>query len=884
MFRRRRNSRDSDLDREIRAHLDLEAEEQQANGVSPGEARYAARRALGNQTLVKEDTRAMWRWNSLDRFWRDFRYAFRALRKSKGFAITAVLTLALGIGASTAVFTVVDSVLLKPLSYRNSGRLVALWERVRVMSSDPVGPNLRHVDVWQKRSTAFSAITLVQNWSEGLSIGAGHPRVVGTVFCNPNLFDVLQVVPMLGRDFRPEDDIEGRNHVAIITYSLWQSFFHGDPNIIGQTIRLGDVSSKVIGVLPAGFRFPNRDVLRPFHSAQSTAKAAGPAIFIPAAIDLSALSWNGEYGNWVAIARLKPGVSIRLADAQLNAIQRQIDTQIMPVRERPRWPGEIVASVQPLQEAVVGESEAGLWLLMAAVLGLMLVACLNLANAQLGRALSRQRDAAVRAALGASKVRLLWHSLTENLLLAAFGGGLGVLLAFEGVNLFRHYSPIDLPRLSEIHLNWAVLFFAAGLTIGSTLLFGVLPGLRLLRADPQTALQQSGSRTLGARHGRRTRNTLIGLQVFGCTLLLLVTAFFSQSLFHLLHEPRGFAIAHVALAEVQLPGSSYSKGGRRDAFDAGVLTRLRAIPGVQSAGLVSVMPLQGERWIEDMHRTDRPNQNTPLINLRWVSAGYFEAMRERLVAGRFFEPRDRNLHSAVLSESEAKALWGNTSPLGGQVETEGRKFAVIGVVADSRTTSLKTAPPNMAYLYYNDRPPYTTVFVARGKEPADQLVSGMRRAIWSYAPDLAITQVETLDSQLNDSLAAQRFQTLVLMSFGIAALLLAMLGIYGVLSYSTEMRKQEIGVRMALGATRPKIYSLMLGEAGIPVISGLIAGLLASTVAARLVRSLLFGIQGVDASVMSIVATLFLTAALFAAFLPAHRAASIDPMTALRHE
>jgi len=299
---------------------------------------------------------------------------------------------------------------------------------------------------------------------------------------------------------------------------------------------------------------------------------------------------------------------------------------------------------------------------------------------------------------------------------------------------------------------------------------------------------------------------------------------------------------------------------------------------------VSTMPLEGESWIDYLRRADRPNQETPLINLRWASPGYFESMRERLVAGRFFEERDRNLHSAVLSEGEANALWQSESPIGAQILIQGKTFTVIGIVADSRNTSLKAPPARMAYLHYQDRPPYATYFTVRSMQPADALVASMRQAIWKYAPDITIARVKSLDSQLNDSLATERFQTTILMSFGIAALLLAMLGIYGVLSYSTATRKQEIGVRMALGATRSKIYALTLGEAGAPVFGGLGAGLVASLLAGRVIQKLLYGVQAVDPSVMLMVATLFLAAAVIAAFLPARRAASVDPMEALRSE
>jgi predicted permease len=877
----RHKTREQDLERELRSDLELEAAELEANGLSAEAARAAARRALGNTTLVKEEVRQMWGWTRWDILIQDFRYALRTLRKSPGFALTAVFTLALGIGASTAVFTLVDSIVLEPLTYHEGGKLVVAWERVKFLGLEPTGPNPRHVDLWQKRATAFSGMTLLRHGASGLTLGTEHPQLVGTVNSYANLFDVLQVTPLLGRTFLPEDGVQGHDNVTILTYALWQSFFHGDPNVIGKTIRLADSPREVIGVLPANFHFPNKNALRAFRSKQSASSVPEPAIFVPAVLDLNKSAWNGEYGNWVAVARLKQGIGIKQAEAQLVSIEAQIVRE-MPVNQRPNDPDALQAFLQPMQEAVVGESRTGLWLLMAAVIGLMLIACVNLANAQIGRTLSRQRDAAVRTALGAAKWRLVWNSLAENLVLAVVGGTAGVLLAVVGLDLFRRQSPVDLPRLSEVHLNLTVLLFSVILTLGSSILFGVLPALKLLRTDPQLSLQQ-GSRTLGNRQGRRLRALLIGLQVFGCTVLLLITGLFSKSLLYLTHQEKGFETERAAIAEVSLSGKNYGADQTRVAVIDGVLQNLRAISGVQAAGLVSAMPLEGESWIEGLQRVDLPRQET-LINLRWVSPGYFEGMREKLIAGRFFEERDRNLNSMILSEGAAKALYQAENPIDGEIRTQGKKFTVIGVVADSRNTSLKAAPVRMAYLHYKSRPPYATYFIARGGQSAQTLVSSMRQAIWSYVPDVTIARIKPLETHLNDSLAAERFQTLVLMTFGIAALLLAMLGVYGVLSYSTVTRKQEIGVRMALGATRREIYSLTLGEAGIPVFMGLGAGIFAGKLAGRLIQKLLYGTRTVDPSVILIVTVLFLSAAVTAAFLPARRAASIDPMEALRSD
>ena len=887
MFWRKRKTQEEELDRELRNHLELEAEEGREGGMNPEDARHAAQRRLGNVVSTKEEVRSMWQWTRLEILMQDLRYALRALRKSPGFAVTAILTLALGIGASTAVFTLVDSVVLKPLAYRDSGSLVVAWERVDFMGDDHTGPNPRHWDLWRQRATAFESLTLLAHSRIGVMLGSDHPVLEAAVVTLPNLFEVLQVKPLLGRLLTPEDAVAGRDRVAVLSYSLWQSMFQGDPNVVGKMVRMSNIQRQVVGVLPAEFHFPNSNALHAFTSRQVASGVPEPVVFLPAVLDFNNFGWNGDYGNWVAIGRLRPGVTIPQAEAQLNAIQAQVLKLFPPPRSGDYPRPNLRAEVQPMHEAVVGDSKTALWLLMAAVVGLMLIACLNLANAQLGRALSRQREGAMRAALGAARGRLIWNALAESLILAVIGGAAGVLLAASALHLFRRYSPVDLPRLAEVRLNPAVLMFSIALTIGASILYGLLPALRLIRMDPQSALQQNNNRSIGASHSRRVRHSLIGLQVFGCTALLLVTGLFSRSLLFLLNRDKGFDTRNITVAEVRFPVAGFDTAPKRIAFDDRALASLRAIPGVESAGLVSAMPLEGETWIDSLRRVDRPDQRAPELNLRWVSPGYFETTRQRLIAGRFFAERDRNLNSIVVSESEARALWGDESPVGGQVRTGGHSdvtLTVIGVVADSHNASLKAAPVRTAYFHYTNLPPYTTYFFVRGGMPRPTIASSMRQAIWNSAPDVTIARVKTMDSQVTDSLAGERFQTLVLAGFGLAALLIAMLGIYGVLSYSVSVRRQEIGVRMALGASRGNVYRLTMFEAGVPVVLGLVGGLAASLAAGRVIEKLLYGVRALDAPVILTVSALFLLAAAAAAFLPARRAASLDPMQALRTE
>jgi predicted permease len=816
----------------------------------------------------------------------ELRYALRNLLKVPAFALTAILTLALGIGASTAVFTIVDSVILRPLSYRDSGRLVVLWEKVRFLanSSTPyIGPNPRHEAYWRNHNKAFQDICLFSTRTRGVSLGVDHPRFVGGIQAQTNFLNVLAVSPARGRNFVAGDAVKGHDTVAIITYSLWQSLFHGDPQVLGRTIHVGDLPYEVIGVLPKDFLFPKRNVLTSAVSKQGVATAPPLEIVTPAVINPDDFGWNSDYGNWIALARLKQGVSVRQAQAQLSILQQHIVDQ-MPADQRSKDPDSLLAFVQPLQDAMVEKSRRALWMLMAAVVGIMVIACVNLANAQLGRAILREREIGIRSALGAGTWQMLWNSLSESVLLAIAGGIGGIALAVGTLALFRNFSPIDLPRMSEIHLNYAVLGFALVLTIGSALFFGIAPALHLLRTDPQQTLQQNSGRTLGSRESQRFRLTLIGVQVFGCTALLLVTGLFAKSLASILSTERGFDTTNLMSAEVMLPKKQYAKDESRIVFDDGVLQRFRSLAGVESAALVSTMPLEGETWIDGIRRTDKYVDHQPLWNMRWVSAGYFEMMRERLVRGRFLEQRDRNTLNAVISEGSARAAWPDEDPIGHHFKWWDHVCTIVGVVADARINSLKDTPVNMVYLPYTANPPWSLVFMARTKQPPETIIPDIRRAIWNQDPETTIARVKTMEAQVKDSLAAERFQTFLLIGFGSVALLLAMLGVYGVLSYIVAGRTQEFGVRMALGASRERIYSLTMSQAAVPVLSGLLAGCVASAFAGALIEKLLYGVHPVDWSVMTTVVLLFTACAAIAAFLPARRAAAVDPMKALRAE
>ena len=812
----------------------------------------------------------------------DLRYALRQLRKRPGFTLTSILTLALGIGAATAVFSLVYSILLQPLPYQKSGRLVVIWEEVKYLKLDRsyAEANARHEHYWKERATSFADITLLRQNTAGVAQPNEHPRIVGTVRAYTNLFSVLGVQPELGRAFLPEEGTTGHDQVAIITHDLWQQTFAGDSHVLGKTLVLNGNPLQVVGVLPASFHFPKQNVL----SSQRTTSGSWPTIgvFLPLIVGENQYSLDGDY-NFVAIGRLKDGVSLQQATSELNTIDTAILHDYAAIAKTKVNSNDLRAYIQPLHETITGSISTMLWLLLASVGAVLLIACVNLANLQLARASSRGKELSIRTALGATPFRLVATALYESLLLAIFGGALGLLLAQAAIRFFVSHAPIDLPRLDEVGLNLGVLVFAVIITALTGIAFGILPALRSLHVDPQAALQQGGDRTGSQSNASRTRSWLIGTEVFAATALLMIMGLLDQSLLRLLGQNRGFTTSHVYSAEVHLAGARYQEDANIAKFDDEVLRRLRALPGVESAGLVSAMPLTGDNWVDATVRTDRPDVDANLSNYRWISPDYLATMRIPLLRGRLLTEADRTLKSALISEHTAKTIWPDQDPLGHQFHRGGNGiYTVVGIVADTRGNSLKDEPGLMVYMPYWDNPPNTNAFMVRTTQNSAAIEETMRRQIWSYDPEANILDVRSLDEQVNESLAPERSQAAVLSSFGIAALLLAGLGIYGVLSYSVSRRIRELGIRLALGASRRSLYLLTMTEAARPVLLGLAGGILVSILAGYWIRSLLYGVSPINGPVTALAAGTFILAAAFAAYFPARRAASVDPMQSLR--
>jgi predicted permease len=813
-------------------------------------------------------------------FPQDLRLSIRQLRRSPGFSLTAILTLALGIGAVTSVFSVVNSVLLKPFAFRDPGKLVVLRETVQEMANiAPTLPdNPKHYLNWKAQSKTLQDAAIFQ--AKSFSVGAenDHPRIANGLVISSNFFSVLEVQPMLGRAFTPEEATAGRDDEVILTWEAWQRYFHGDPGAIGQALRIYGGPHTIVGVLPKGFNFPSINMM----AAPLQGEIRPLEIFQPLALNVEGRPDNGDF-NYLVLARVKPGISVAQAQSELQELQGAF-----ALAKHLTIHLGIVAI--PLTEEVAGNVSTGLWLLLAAVGAVLLIACVNLANLQLARSVLRDHEIAVRAALGAGPLRLVQLTLMESLVLAATGGAMGIMLSFAGVRLFLSAAPANLPRLSEVRLSWPVMLLAAGLAIATALLFAILPALRSMRVHPQSAIQTGPSRIANSRQGQRTRSLLVGAEVACTIVLLIVAALMMRSFARLLTQRRNFDADRVTAAEVDLFNPNYAQSRPnanvvKAAFIEGALDGLSQISGVKSAAVTSEMPMTGEVWIDGLNRPDHPlpdGQRT-LVNIRSVSPSYVSTLKIPLLEGRDLDPSDKKHPGNVLiSLQTARAAWPGEDPIGKTFESEGM-HTVVGVIADARLNDLKKSA-NMVYLPYWENPRWRLFFLVRSSLPASALADSIRRVIWNADPQVAIPALKPLDALVDDSVATDRLQTLLLSSFGVAALLLALLGVYGVLAYSVSVRQQEFGIRIALGSGKAALMRLVVRQASYPVIGGVLAGLGGAFVATRWVRSLLYQTQTADPVAITACILVLIATASLAAILPARRAAAVDPMQVLRKE
>lgn len=811
----------------------------------------------------------------------DVRYAIRQLPRSPGFAVTALLTLALGIGATTAIFTLVYDAMLRPLPYAHPDRLVVMQEQVAefrdIYPQLPLSAN--HFENWQRNSRTIQSMAAMNEESMPLGIG-GHPLQVSVLKATPGIFSVLETEPWLGRAFTDEEAQPGHEREVVLMYDLWRTQFQSDPRILGRTITLNGFPFTVIGVMPRSFRLPLVETIADSGSDRGKpVQALAPLAFTTEQLKEA----MGEF-NYFGLARLKPGVSVAQAGAELDALQHAISASLSADEK-----GTLSAVLTPFQAALVGNNRMPLLILLAAVAGLLLVGCVNIANLLLARGAGRRQQMAVAAALGASRADMLRLGLRETAVLAVAGGALGVALAAMLVPWMQQFLPPALDFRSALHLDWAGAACAVLLAVGAALFAGAVPAWIGSRTHPHDVLHSESRLASESRGSKRLRRTLVAVEVAVSVALLLMTGLLTASLMKLMSVDRGFDADRVMTAAVDLPNSSYSDPQSRIVFYRSVLERLRRLPGVEYAGVTSKLPLAGDIWIDMVRVTGdaRPFMEMPTEHFRWISPGYAETIHLPLVAGRYLSTADEGKSYAIVSELTARTLWPGTNAVGRQFTRGGNTepvFTVIGVAKDARTISLAKLDPMMVYVPYWYRNDGEGGVVLRTRQDPAAMADAIRKTIWSVNPDVSVPMAHTLGSVIADSVANRRFEMDLLLLFAVSALLLAGLGVYGVVTYSVVQREREIGLRIALGAQRASIYGLVLREALLPVSAGAAAGVGVAFAFARLIASLLFEVSPYNAAVVGDSIGILMVVGIAACLLPARRAAVVEPMQALRNE
>lgn len=798
----------------------------------------------------------------------DIRYALRGLTKEPGFAAAAVLTLGLGIGANTAVFSVVDGVLLKPLPYPEPGRLVSVAETnlARGRTAVTVSP-ANYVD-WRDQSTAFDGLAAYGAGTSTLAHG-GVARRVKVLESTAELFHVLGTVPSLGRVFRPEEMVRGAGRVVVLGHALHRERFGGDPGILGRPISIDGVPYEVIGVLPPGFRFPleGSDLYLPFVFPKDVARQRG-----------------AHYLN--VVGRLRPGVTLPEARRQLSAIGARLAAA---------YPGtnrDYGVSTEPLRDRIVGPVRGALLVLLGAVALVTLIACVNVASLFLARAPSREGEIAVRIALGASRARLVRQLLTESLLVALLGGGLAILFGFAGVEALRGLGPADLPRLTEVTLDGRVFLFTGLLAIVTSLLFGLAPALRASRFEVSEALKR---RERGAGRGEPRLRALLVVGEIAVTLTLLTGAgLLAKSLGVLLRVDPGLVTRNVLTFTVGLPEGRYPDGGSQTSFQARLLARLDSLPGVRAAGAVNGLPLTGFGFSSSFRVEGAPvaPEDEPSGQVRLVSGRYFEALGIPLRSGRDFASTDRRGSAPVVlaSERAVRLFWPDGNVLGRRLRFGASPGAeklggeIVGVVGDVHDGGLDSEAPPLFYVAAGQTGTPEMRFVVRTSVPPLTLADAVKREVAALDPGIPVEDVRTLDEVLSRSVSQPRFYALLLGAFATLALALSSVGLYGIVAYGVTRRTREIGIRLAVGAGPGDVVGLVIREGAWLLAAGLAAGLALSLGATRLLTSLLFRVSPTDVSSFLAVAALLASVALAACALPARRATRVDPIAALRSE
>ncbi len=901
---RERDKREQELDEEIGSHLRMAERDRIARGEAPEEAHYAAHREMGNVSLIKEVTRGMWGTHWMHTLLQDLRYGMRMLRRNPGFTLIAVFTLALGISATTAIFSVVYGVLLRPLPYDRPDQLVQVWEK----SSKGHDMNLADLNFQDLRAQNRSLQGLAEFSSGEASVSGGsEPKRLVVASVSSDFFPIMRVSPIRGRGFAPEDQRPGAGAVALVSYSYWRQYLNSTDDLSSVRLRAENRSASVIGVLPPGFRYPD-----------------DADIWMPR--ELAAVLPSRTAHNWEAVARLRDGVTLEQARKDLSAIAGGIKKQYGDDVDM------VGASVQPLQNALTSTVRPSLLILLGAVGFLLLVACANVMNLLLAQAAARESELAIRAALGASRGRMVRQFMAETLLLSLAGGAIGVLAALWGVHWLLKLAPPETPGLAGVSVNLPVMFFAFGLCLVVAVGLGTFTALRSGSDDIRTTLAEGGRGSAGGFRTQLIGRGIVVMQLAITMTLLIGAGLLGRSLMRVLSVDPGFRTEHVVTIDLALPPAfAPDMKVRRVQFLNDLFSRLRTLPGVEDVGGTNALPLatgissyggfvvlnpqqlsprmldvlnrsaRGNVWDDNALAKDLHEFFVPLFrdpkqggsaDYASVSEGYFRSMGIPLLSGRLFDDRDTMdaPHVALISASLAREKWPNENPIGhtiefGNMDGDLRLLTVIGVVGDVREASLEKPPQPTIYVNYRQRPQATYRFSAVVRTAGDpaSVIASARKIVRELDPDVP-PSTSSFTTIFAASTSGRRFNLLLFGIFACTALLLAVAGIYGVLAYSVARRTREMGVRMALGASAGNVLRLVLGQASVTTIVGVSLGLVGSFILTRFLQSMLFEIGAADPLTFAAVALVLFAVALLAAYLPARRATKVDPNVALRYE
>ncbi|MDQ3667093.1 MAG: ABC transporter permease [Acidobacteriota bacterium] len=827
----------------------------------------------------------------------DFRFGLRMLVKNPIFTLIAVVTLALGIGANTAIFSVVDAVLLRPLPYPEANRLVFLWSTMNSQGVPISGSALPDYHAWRDQSHVFEGLAGFYYGDFNLSSQGSAPELIQGAYITSNLFQVLRVSPSLGRLFTSEEEQFGRHRVVLLGHGLWQRNFAGARDIVGRDIRLAGESYTVVGVMPRGL---------PFFDNLPEVELWVPISFAP---DDSMATRSNHFVNLVG--RLKPGVTSQQAQSDVSAIAKSMEEQYAGNKG-------LGALIVPIQEQIAGDSRKALLLLLGAVAFVLLVACVNVANLLLARASAREKELAIRASLGASRSRIVRQVVIECLPLGFIGGLLGVLLAMWGIDLLSTMLPASLPRGNAISVNSRVLIFTFALALWTILIFGLLPALQAARSDVRESLNEGGRSGIGSRKQGRIRRLLVIAEVALALVLLVGSGLMMRSFINLRQVDVGFRAHNVLTMRVPLPQAKYPIPLTADdprnpaglSFYDQLLSRVRALPGVQAATVATILPLgAGDSWGKGLSiegRTETSLDKVPLVRFALVSPDYFQTLGISVRQGRTFATEDKTNSQpvAIINETLARRFFANQDPLGQTIwmgppenllppedQTPNNRFirrTIVGVVSDVKGGSLNR--PTLAQVYgpltqYRREGWSNSLMLAvQTTQPPETLTSAIREQVKSLDLDQPVTSVKTMDQLLDRTLSEAKFSLLLFGLFAVVALVLAAIGIYGVMATAVTQRTHEIGLRMALGAQKRDVLRLVIGQGMMPVLIGVTVGLASAVALTRLMSTLLFGVSATDPMTLTLITLLLAAVALLACYIPARRATKVDPLVALRYE